>query len=382
MEPTEVRSLFPIMEDRTYLFSGGHSPASRPAIEAIQRLTDQWGYRIADLYANSLQEEAGRARRLFAGLIGADESEVAILDSTGAGSNLAVELIEPRDGGNVVFDEWSYPSSIFPWMLPPRDAVERRFVSSRDGVIEPDDLARAVDDDTIAVSISHVTQGEGFRQDLAAVSRIAHAHGALLLVDAAQSAGAMTIDVHEQGVDFLSAGACKWLLGAAGVGFFYGAKHLLERMPPHAGGPGALRESGSSAADGFTPKPGAARFQLGMPNLIGLAATNPGLDILTRVGTDRVQAHVLDLSGYCIAGLGERGYEVLTPADPARRGGVVAVVMDDATAVERFMWERRIDVYSGHTYNKTLRIDPHIFNNRDDIDRFLDSLDEYASAAG
>ena len=125
MEPAEVRSLFPIMEDRTYLFSGGHSPASRPAIEAIQRLTDQWGYRIADLYANSLQEEAGKARRLFAGLIGADESEVAILDSTGAGSNLAVELIEPRDGGNVVFDEWSYPSSIFPWMLPPRAAVER-----------------------------------------------------------------------------------------------------------------------------------------------------------------------------------------------------------------------------------------------------------------
>ncbi len=382
MEPSEVRPLFPIMEERTYLFSGGHSPASRPAIEAIQRLTDRWGFRIADLYNNSLNEEADKARRLFAGLIGADEDEVAIVDSTGAGSNLAVELIEPREGGNVVFDEWSYPSSIFPWMLPPRDVVERRFVSARGGVIEPDGLAQAIDDNTIAVSISHVTQGEGFRQDLAAVSQIAHAHGALLLVDAAQSAGAVTINVHEQDVDFLSAGACKWLLGAAGVAFFYGARHLLDRLPPHAGGPSALRESGSSARDGFTPKPGAARFQLGISNLIGLAATTPGLEILSQVGVDRVEAHVLDLSGYCIAGLGERGYKVLTPADPARRGGVVAVVMDDAPAVERFMWERLIDVYSGHTYNKTLRIDPHIFNNRDDIDTFLLNLDDYTSGAG
>jgi len=382
VDPTEVRSLFPIMEDRTYLFSGGHSPASRPTMEAIQRVTDRWGFGIADLYNHDLSHEADKARRLFAGLIGADDDEVAIVGSTGEGSNLAVELIEPRENGNVVFDEWSYPSSIFPWMLPTRDMIERRFVSSRNGVIDPSDIADAIDDDTIAVSISHVTQGEGFRQDLAAVSHIAHAHGALLLVDAAQSAGAVTIDVHRQGVDFLSAGACKWLLGPAGVAFFYGAKHLIKGMPPHAGGQSALKASWSSARDGFIPKPGAERFQLGIHNLIGLAAATPGMEILTQVGMDHVEAHVLDLSGYCIDGLAERDYEVLTPVDPARRGGVVAVVIDNAPAVERFMSEHSIDVYSGHTYNKTLRIDPHIFNNKDDIDTFLLMLDEYKANTG
>ena len=378
MEPAEVPALFPIMEQRTYLFSGGHSPTSSPAREAIQRLTDHWSYDTADLYGR-VNDELTAARRLFAGLIGADEDEVAVVDSTGAGSNLAVELIGPKDSGNVVFDEWSYPSSIFPWMLPPRDGVERRFVMSRGGVIELEDLAGAIDDDTIAVSISHVTQGEGFRQDLAAVSQLAHAHGALLLVDAAQSAGAIGIDVHDQGVDFLSTGACKWLLGAAGVAFFYGARHLVDRMPPHAGQRSAVSEPGSSARDGFTPKPGAARFQLGIPNLLGLAATMPGLQILTQVGIDRVEAHVLDLSGHCVAGLTERGFELLTPIAPERRGGVVAVVMDDAPDVGRFMRQRNIDVYAGHTHNSTLRIDPHVFNNRDDIDTFLAGLDDYTS---
>ena len=185
--------------------------------------------------------------------------------------------------------------------------------------------------------------------------------------------------MHEQGVDFLSAGACKWLLGPAGVAFFFGARHLLDRMPPHAGAPSAFREPGSTARDGFTPKPGAARFQLGIPNLLGLAATTPGLDILTQAGMDRVEAYVLDLSGYCVAGLGERGFEVHTPVAPERRGGVVAVVMDDAPDVEWFMRQRNIDVYAGHTHDSTLRIDPHIFNNREDIDGFLAALDDYKS---
>lgn len=198
MNPAEVRELFPILQERTYLFSGGHSPASTPALEAVQRLMGEWADDTLDLYGR-LHEEQDEVRRLFAGLIGADMDEVAVLDSTGSGENLAVEMIPIPAHGNVVFDEWSYPSAVYPWMLPPREHLERRWVMSRGGVIELDDLEAAVDDDTVAVSISHVTQGEGFRQDLGAVSKLAHAHGALLLVDAAQSAGAVQIDAHAQG---------------------------------------------------------------------------------------------------------------------------------------------------------------------------------------
>ena len=376
MDPSETRALFPILEHRTYLFSGGHSPACSGARAAVQRLTDEWSYDIADLYGR-LREEHGIARRLFAGLIGADEDEVAIVDSTGTGSNLAAEMTGPQQGDNVVFDEWSYPSSIYPWMLPPREHVERRFVKSRRGLIELDDLAQAIDDDTIAVSISHVTQGQGFRQDIGAVSELAHSHGALLLVDAAQSAGAVQIDVHQEGVDFLAAGACKWLLGVGGVAFFYAARRHLNGMPPHAGGHSGTSDRDPTPTSTFTPKPGADRFELGMPNLLGLAATRPGLEILSDVGMDRVEAHVLDLSGYCVKSLRERGLQVLTPIEPEHRGGVVAFVLENAPDVEAFMRERRIDVYGGHTYNNTLRVDPHVFNNREDIDRFLEGLDDY-----
>lgn len=375
MNPAATRQLFPILRDRTYLFSGGHSPASDPAREAIHRLTDEWANDTSGLYGR-IQEELSRVRALFACLIGAKDEEVAVLDSTGMGSNLAVEMIDVPVHGNVVFDEWSYPSSVYPWMLPSRQHIERRWVMSRNGAIELEDLAVAIDDETVAVSISHVTQGEGFRQDLKKVSDLAHDHGALLLVDAAQSVGAVQVDVREQGIDFLAAGACKWLLGAAGVAFFFASGRLMQGMPPHAAGTSAANCYVSPATE-FVPKTGAERYHLGIPNLLGLAATRPGLEILSSVGVQAVESHVLDLSGFCIEGLQDRGIRVLTPVEPQRRGGVVAAVVEDAQEVESFLRGSRIDVYGGHTHSNILRIDPHVFNNRDDIKRLFSVLDRY-----
>ena len=221
------------------MFSGGIAPASRPMLAAIERYTDHLANDPGELYRR-WPEDFVSARISFAALIGADEDEVAVTDSTSAGSNLSIEMIEPTAGSNVVFDELSYPSAVFPWMLPARDHVERRFVKARDNVVHLEDLAQAIDDDTIAVSISHVSQETGFRHDLTEVTRLAHEHGALLLVDAIQSVGALRVDVHDTGVDFLSCGAMKWLLGSPGVGFLYVARRHLDRMPPHAGGPGAI----------------------------------------------------------------------------------------------------------------------------------------------
>ena len=219
MTPQEARDLFPILQERAYLFSGGIAPATRRTLESIRKHLDDLTYDPDDLFFRT-HEDFQQVRRLFAELMGADEKEIVINDSTSAGSNLAAELIEPRPGGNVVFDEFAYPSSVFPWLLPPRDQVECRFVKPRDGLIHLQDMEHAVDDNTLAVSVAHITPMEGFRHDVTALARLAHRHGALMLVDGAQSAGALDINLHETDVDFFSTTAMKWLLGPAGVGFF------------------------------------------------------------------------------------------------------------------------------------------------------------------
>ena len=373
MKPEDVRTLFPVMRQRAYLFSGGIAPLSTNHQDAIARFTDALTNDPGELYRR-LRQEFEKVRHLFAALVGADEEEVAITDCTGTGSNLAVEMIEQRSSGNVVFDELAYPSSVYPWMLPGKAHLERRFVKRREGVVHLEDLSNAIDDDTVAVSISHVSEQTGFRQDISAVADLAHERGAVLAVDAMQSAGAVDFNVHEAGVDFLSCGAMKWLLGSAGVGFLYAARQHLDKMPPHAGGAGALPDSRPWGEREFAPKQGAERLQLGVSNLIGLAATTPGLEILANVGMDKVQAHVLDLSKYCIDGLLEREMKVITPTSPHQRAGIVAIEMEDCAAADAFLCSRGVD---GYHYQNVLRVDPHIFNDRSDIDRFLAELDAY-----
>ena len=380
MNPSDVRKLFPVMERRAYIFSGGIAPHSTLSLAALDRFNDLLTNDPGELYRR-YHEEFDVVRKLFADLVGADVDEVAITDCTGTGSNLAVDMIDPLPGSNVVFDESAYPSAAYPWMLPPRSHVDLRFVSGRDGIIHLEDMAEAIDDDTIAVSVSHVSQESGFRHDLKALADLAHAHGAVLCVDAMQSAGALDFDVHEEGIDFLATGAMKWLLGSAGVGFLYVHRSHLDRMPPHAGGPGAQPDSRPWGQRRFVPRPGADRLHVGMSNLIGLAATRPGLEILHEVGMDVVERHVLDLSGYCIAQLLERELSVITPQEERNRAGIVSIDMRDernSQAADEFLTARGVD---GYHHQNVLRVDPHVFNNRDDIDRFLSELDSYLSQA-
>jgi selenocysteine lyase/cysteine desulfurase len=372
MTPEEVRALFPILEKRSYMFSGGIAPSSTRSLESVQRHLDYVTNDPDLLYSQDLRTDFVEVRRLFAQLMGADEGEVAIVESTSDGTNIGIDLIDPVPGANVVFDEWAYPSTVLPFMLPSREKVEKRFVEPRDGIIPLEDMEKAIDGNTIAVGVSQVTPGQGFRHDIGALAEMAHAYGALLLVDGAQSAGAMDINLHELDVDVFSCCAMKWLLGPAGLGFLYVNKRLLEKTAPTRAAYGSNRLG--SGIHQFELHPTAERFQLGLPNLMGLAFAKPGLEILLEVGTDVVERHNLDLSGYCIAGMRERGMNVLTPQEPEHRMGVIAAEMDDAQQLWKFLYDRGVDTYF---HESLFRIDPHIFNNRADIDRFLDGVDTY-----
>ena len=375
MNQEEIRRLFPVLAERAYLFSGGLAPASIPTRDAIARFTDEITYDPNGRY-DRLDEEYRRVQYLFAQLIGAEPDEVVITDSTGAGSNLAVEILDGFPGSNVVFDTLTYPSSVYPWLLHGRD-VECRFVKPRDGMVHMDDLAEAVDDDTVAVSVSHMCHMTGFRHDLDALGTLAAEHGAALIVDAMQSAGAVEIDVHGSGVHFLACGAMKWLMGSAGVGFLYVDRRYLDRLPPRAGLIGFEYDYPAWPEGVLNPKPGADRLRLGAPTLIGLAATVPGLEILMDAGMKQVEEYVLDLAGYCIDNLLYRGLHLFTLPDRQRRAGIVAIRMERPGEVCDLMRERGVD---GWHYADMLRVDPHVFNNREDIDRFLAVIDEVNNA--
>jgi selenocysteine lyase/cysteine desulfurase len=171
----------------------------------------------------------------------------------------------------------------------------------------------------------------------------------------------------------------KWLLGAAGVGFLYVARRHLDCMPPIVGIMGVTNFARPfSQPVQYQPKAGAERFQVGVWNLVGLAATRPGLEMLLDVGMNEVEAYVLSLSGHCIEGLLQRGMQVLTPVQAEHRAGIVSIEREDSAGVDEFLYNQGIDA---EHHEQILRVDPHIFNNHDDIDRFLSALDKYLSGS-
>jgi cysteine desulfurase/selenocysteine lyase len=107
-----------------------------------------------------------------------------------------------------------------------------RYVENVGRKVLVEDVERAVDDKTAAVAVSHVEYVNGFRQDLRALAEIAHEHGALLVVDAIQSLGALPVDVRRDDVDFLTASCYKWMLGPAGAGYLYVRKEFIEKFEP------------------------------------------------------------------------------------------------------------------------------------------------------
>jgi cysteine desulfurase/selenocysteine lyase len=372
---SELRAQFPITRTRAYLFSGALAPAAVPVRAAWDEWSERWSTDPNAVYTGeALLGSADALRASFAALIGAKPETIAITDNTCRAANIAIRILAERPGGNVVVDDGTYPSSAYPWHA--RGDRDVRYVAT-DGV---DDAAGAlserIDADTVAVCITHVAPFTGRRHDLRAIADVAHAHGARLVVDAAQSTGVVPIDVGRDGVDVLVTTAMKWLLGPPGIGFLYLHPGLLASAPVlDVGYLGLDAPLGEWPPHTMPPVVAdARRYELGLPNLPGVFAARAGIELLRDVGIERVFGRVEELASRCIDGLSGRGAELLTPADPAQRAGVIAFRHHDPQGLFDLCRGRGVDIGA----IGAVRVDPHAFNDEEDIDRFLACYDALA----
>jgi selenocysteine lyase/cysteine desulfurase len=306
-------------------------------------------------------------REKFAALIQAEPSQIALADNASRAANIAVRILERRGNGNVVVDDSTYPSSVYPWRARGRDV---RYVPT-DGVVDVTAaVGEAIDDETIAVCITHVAPFSGRKHDLAAVARAAHAQGALLMVDASQSAGVLPIDVRSEGIDLLVTTGMKWLLGPPGIAYLYVSRAVLSNAPVlDVGYIGLDCPLGEWPVGTLPPiSPDAIRYELGLPSLPALAAARAGIELLLNVGAEQIAAHVECLVTRCIDGLLERGFDVVTPRDPKERGGVIVFRCERPEEIFNTCSSQGVDIGLAAGL---VRVDPHGFNNDDDIDRLL-----------
>jgi selenocysteine lyase/cysteine desulfurase len=275
----------------------------------------------------------------------------------------------------VVLTDWEFPTIGQIWHA--QEARGARVVhvpAADDGTIPLEHFDRAVDDDTLIVSITHVCYRNGAMVDIPKVVELAHERGALVLLDAFQSVGSLPVDVRELGVDFLGAGVLKYLLGSAGLGFFYCRRDLVERVWPTQTGWFADEDIFAMDHTDYSPAHTAARFQSGTPPVPAIYAGIAGIELMQEIGIAATRGHVNDLNAHLLAGLDELGATVATPRAQDARGALICVRSTDSKQLVAALDSAGI-VTSERDGN--LRISAHCYNSVEDVDAVLAALRQH-----
>ncbi|MGQ9507631.1 MAG: aminotransferase class V-fold PLP-dependent enzyme, partial [Candidatus Bathycorpusculaceae bacterium] len=226
-------------------------------------------------------------------MIGAKREEIAFIENTSVGMNITANMLHYPPGSKIVTTDLEYPSVVYPWLRKNLGA-KIHYVKNVNGKILLDDVEKAVDDKTVAVAVSHVEYVNGFRNDLRAISEIAHKHGAYLIVDAIQSAGVIPIDVKRDNVDFLATACYKWLLSPPGAGYLYVKEELIEKFEPPFVGWASVKPEVFETIDfwdiwSLRLSETASRFEVGSPSFISLAGATEAIKMLLNIGIENIE---------------------------------------------------------------------------------------------
>jgi cysteine desulfurase / selenocysteine lyase len=341
LDVAAIRRDFPILtrrvHDKPLVYLDNAATSQKPR-QVIQALVDYYEQTNANIHRglHTLAEEATEAyegaRAKAAAFIGADgPDEILFTRNTTESLNLvayawAAENV--RDGDEIVITTMEHHSNIVPWQwaVERQGAVLKYVEFGEDGTIDLADVERAVTPRTKLVAMTHMSNVFGTINPVKDVGRIAHAVGALMLVDGAQSVPHMPVDVKNLDCDFLAFSSHK-MLGPTGVGVLWGRREILNGMRPFLGGGEMIEIVGREAAT-YNVLPW--KYEAGTPNIADVIAFGAALDYLSALGMERVREHEIELTTYALDKIGSiPGVTIYGPKDASKRGGVVAFTVDE-----------------------------------------------------
>jgi cysteine desulfurase/selenocysteine lyase len=400
LDAPAIRADFPILnqplapgqQPLVFLDSAGSSQKPAAVIDVLDDYYRRYNanihrgvYQLSELATSKYEE----ARHLVASFINAaSPSECIFVRNTTEGINLVAQTWGRRNlhqGDLVLLTVMEHHSNLVPWQIL---AEEKGFeiaygplTSDQRLDMEAFDLLLAREPKLVAVT--HVSNGVGTVNDIASIAARAHAAGALVLVDGAQSVPHLPVDVRALDLDFLAFSGHK-MLGPMGSGVLYGKKRLLDAMPPFLGGGGMIRKV---TLDGTTYADVPAKFEAGTPAVGEAIGLGVAVEYLTQLGMDRVIAHEREVITYALDRLAEvPGLTVFGPTDPAQRSGVVAFTLGDIHPhdVAAILDGENVAVRAGHHCNQplvhslglvaTTRASFYVYNTLDDVDRLVAAL--------
>jgi selenocysteine lyase/cysteine desulfurase len=372
-DPLGVRRDFPAARDGLYLNSAYIAPVPTPAADAARVFAERKASKPIPL--DEMLKKTDEVRGQFARLVGAEPDEIGFLYSTSEGENIVTSALDLKAGDNVVVDDLHYNTSFVLYRhLEATRGIALRIVKHRDGRVATEDFSRAVDNRTRIVSVAWVSHQNGFRHDMRPLADLAHAHGAIFYADAVQALGMFPADVRAAGVDCMTSGTYKWLLGGFGVAPFFVRRELLERI--RVDRVGALHVEKELGDHRYEIYRTARKFEYATLPFAEIYQLGAALAYLERVGLDRIERHTVALARELREGLTALGFRSFTPPD--NRSSIVSVHLERNAARAREILDKNGVQVSFREKGTLVRVSPALFNTRDEIRRFLDFAKSFA----
>src|ERR1700678_2327134 len=368
-----LRKEFPVLARKTYLNSGSYCALANSVKAAFEAYMENRLLVGANWDVCITKNES--VRSLTATLLNAAPDEIAVTASVSAGLNAlasALDFSGPRN--KVIVSDFEFPTNAQIWHAQePRGARVVHVPRAADGYIPLENFAKAIDEQTQLVAITHVCFRNGAKLDIPGIVRLARAKGAKVLLDCYQSVGSVDIDVKALDVDFAVGGMLKYLLGTAGIGFLYVRDTLLPSLLPTNSGWFAQAEITAMDITANRPAPSARRFEAGTPAVVNCYAAEAGLKTLLGVGTPAIEKRVYALTRRCMERLEEIGWPSITPAQDERRGATVAVPSRDSGRLSAELMKH--DIVTSYR-DDNVRASFHFYNNDDDVESFIAAMQE------
>lgn len=333
-----------------------------------------------------------KAYQEAARLLNADPEEIALVESTTHGLNIAATSLKLNPGENILTTNLEFIQVALPWcVMRRREGIEIKVVKAKDNRFMLDDFAKCVDENTRMIVISSVEWCNGWRMDLKELGQFCKDNNIWLVVDSVQELGVRKLDTKEFHVDILTAGGHKWLNSPFGTGVLYINKDLLDKIEPvfwgylnsevPEGGWGAYWENpGAQSTSDWKFVKTARRFEIGgTSNYPGAIALGESLGLVNELGIENIEEHVLDLGDYCFEKIEELGGTIITHKERERRAGIVIFRLynDPQKDLEvlRKLHAQRILVAQRFTdFVGGFRVSCQYYNLERDIDKLAEAL--------
>lgn len=398
LDVARIREDFPILRETAhgkpivYLDNAASTQKPRQVIDAlvthyernnanVHRGIHELSNRATDAYDGARE----RVARLF-GI--ADPAELVWTRGTTEGLNLvayAWGMANVRAGDEILLSMLEHHSNLVPWqILAQRTGARLRFLELDDqGRLDLSGLDYLLSERTKVVSLAHVSNALGTVNPIREIAARARAVGALMVVDGAQSAPHMPVDVPSLGADFYAFSGHK-MCGPTGIGGLWGRREVLEAMPPFHGG-GDMIEFVELESSTYAPIP--MKFEAGTPNVAGAVGLAAAADYLGAIGRDAILAHERHLIGYAMERLAEiPDLNILGPRNLEERSGVISFTLADIHPhdLATILDSEGVAIRAGHHCTQplmkclgvgsTARASFYLYNTTDEVDALVDGL--------